>query len=66
MSRSIRKQLLDSAEQALDRLYALDEILYSMEAMSAGNQPLIGEFTPVLLKGHKALFDLWKSLRDQL
>jgi len=66
MARSIRKQLIDSSQQALNRIVDLDVILYSMEAMSAGNQPLIGEFTPVLLKGHKALFDLWKSLRDQL
>jgi len=66
MSRSIRKQLLDSAEQALDRIHALDEILYNMEAMAEGRQPLITDFTPILVKGSKALYTLWKSLRDQL
>ena len=66
MSRSIRKQLIDSADQALDRIVALDEILYNMEAMSEGRQPLITEITPLLVKGHNALYQLWKSLRDQL
>ena len=66
MSRSIRKQLLDSAEQALDRIHALDEILYNMEAMAEGRQPLITNITPTLVRGHKALYHIWKNLRDQL
>ena len=66
MARSIRKQLIDSAQQALDRIEALDEILYNMEAMAEGRQPLITDFTPTLTRGSKALYTLWKSLRDQL
>ena len=66
MARSIRKQLIDSANQALDRIEALDEILYNMEAMAEGRQPLITDFTPTLTRGSKALYTLWKSLRDQL
>ena len=66
MSRSIRKQLLDSAEQALDRIHALDEILYNMEAMAEGRQPIITDFTRVLVRAHKVLYGLWKDLRDQL
>ena len=66
MSRSIRKQLIDSSQQALNRIEDLDEILYNMEAMSEGRQPLITEITPLLVKGHNALYQVWTSLRDQL
>ena len=66
MPLSTRKTLLNLASQALDKLDVMDEILYNMNGLHEGRQPAITKMTPMLIKGHEALRDLWVLLKEQL
>lgn len=66
MASSTRKQLLGLANQAIDKLDVLDEILYNMDSKQGGRQPAIVKMIPILLEGHEGLRKLWVLLKEQL
>ena len=66
MAQSTRKILINLSAQALDKLDVLDEILYNMNGLHQGRQPAITKMSPMLIKGHEALRDLWTLLKEQL
>lgn len=66
MARSVRKFLLQKADQALNHLDQLDLALNVMDDLHKGRQPAITNMAPTLLAGHDALRVLWKALKAQL
>jgi len=66
MAESIRKRILKTYDQVERHLDALDACLYYMETIADGRQPALLEYHQILLDGHDAIRDLWKSLRAQL
>jgi len=64
--RSIRKQLISQARQAVEHIDRLDEILYDMAGRAGGRQPAIDEMAPMMIEGHEAIRSLWIALRSRL
>jgi len=66
MPKTIRKQLLEKADQAIRATHRLDEILFLMDSLAQGRQPAIQQWAAMLLEGHEAVRTLWEAFRREL
>lgn len=66
MPTTIRKQLLSKADQALNCVDRMDELLFVMDKLQAGRQPAITDMKAHLIEGQEMLRTLWRILKEQL
>ena len=66
MPRSVRKQLLNLAEQSLHAIDGLDTRLQVMDELHEGRQPALTAMAPMLVDGHEAIRALWRALKAEL